>query len=125
MGLRVRGRVFGSAVCSLFMFEELGAWAFERGVKCQILQASSREEFRFTLWLEDDIVAAEFLLVWVFDDEASTGDQIVECRRKFVALRKRTSRLVQDATVLKRTLVLAAAPSGSAGGGSHFWQQST
>lgn len=107
------------------MFDELGTWAFERGVNCQILQASFREEYRFTLWLEDDVVAAEFLLVWVFDDEASAGDQMIEWRRKFAALRKRTSRLVHDATVLKRALMLAAEPSRSEGGGARYWQQST
>lgn len=124
LGLRVRARVFGSAVCSLFMFEELGAWAFERGVKCQILQASSREEYRFTLWLEDDVVAAEFLLAWVFDDAASASDQMIEWRRKFAALRKRTSRLVHDATQLKRTLMLAVSPSRPSVGEGPFWQQS-
>lgn len=106
------------------MFEELGAWAFERGVKCQILQASSREEYRFTLWLEDDVVAAEFLLVWVFDDAASASDQMIECRRKFAALRKRTSRLVHDATELKRTLMLAVTPPKHSVGGARYWQQS-
>lgn len=123
LGLRVRARVFGSAVCAFFMFKELGAWAFERGVKCQILQASSREEYRFTLWLEDDVVAAEFLLIWVFDEEAAAGEQIIKWRRRFAALRKRTSRLVHDATALKRTLLLAAAPSRPAGGDARYWSQ--
>lgn len=125
LGLRVRARVFGPPVCSLFMFEELGAWAFERGVTCQILQASSREEYRFTLWLEDDVVAAEFLLGWVFDDKSLSGDEVIEWRRKFAALRRRTSRLVHDATVLKRTLMLAAAPSRSSSAGARQWRQST
>lgn len=125
LGLRVRARVFGSSVCSLFMFEELGAWAFERGVKCQIFQASSREEYRFTIWLEDDVVASEFLLGWVLDAKVSSGEPIMEWRRKFAAIRKRTSRLVHDATVLKRTLMLAAAPSRPEGGGAQHWQQST
>ncbi|WP_146167455.1 hypothetical protein [Phreatobacter oligotrophus] len=110
VGLHVRGRIVGCAGSSLKVFEELNSWAAAWGVKCHIVQSSSRADYRFALWLADDVVASEFLLGWILDGAGYSGRELNRLQDRSALLRKRAQRLVLDAMSLKAALLAAADP---------------